>query len=107
MSTISLRLQESLHRRVRELAQREAVSINQFIATALAEKLSALLTGEYLEERAKRGDRRKFMRVLAKVRAARPATGDDLGGKPSNAVERLHPRVTPRPKHGSRRVARR
>ena len=42
MSTISLRLPESLHKRVRELAKREDVSINQLIATALAEKLSAL-----------------------------------------------------------------
>ena len=88
MSTISLRLPESLHRRVRELAQREAVSINQFIATALAEKLSALLTGEYLEERAKLGSRRKFGKVLTKVRDAEPIEGDSLSGKPSRAVRR-------------------
>ena len=67
MSTISLRLPDSLHKRVRELAKKEEISINQFIATALAEKMSALLTSVYLEERAKRGSRRKFERVLAKV----------------------------------------
>jgi predicted HicB family RNase H-like nuclease len=39
MSTISLRLSQSLHRRVRDLAKQEEISINQFIATALAEKL--------------------------------------------------------------------
>ena len=55
MSTISLRLPASLHRRVRELAKKEEVSINQIITTALAEKLSALMTVEYLEERAKTG----------------------------------------------------
>ena len=38
MSTISLRLPESLHRRVRELAKEEDVSINQFITTAVAER---------------------------------------------------------------------
>ena len=53
MSTISLRLPESLHKSVRELARKESVSINQLITTALAEKLSALLTVEYLDERAK------------------------------------------------------
>ena len=78
MSTISLRLPESLHRRVRELAEKEAVSINQFVTTALAEKLSALMTGEYLEERARRGRRRKFDRVLAKVAEAQPQYGDQL-----------------------------
>ena len=44
MSTMSLRLPESLHERARELAKREGVSINQLIATALAEKVSALDT---------------------------------------------------------------
>ena len=67
MSTISLRLPESLHKRVRALAQAEDVSINQLITTALAEKMSALMTVDYLEERAARGDRAKFDRVMGKV----------------------------------------
>lgn len=78
MSTISLRLPESLHKQARELAKKDNVSINQLITTALAEKLSALLTSEYLEERAKRGSRRKFERVLAKVRDREPVEGDRL-----------------------------
>ncbi len=78
MSTISLRLPESLHRQVRELAKQEDISINQFIATALAEKRSALLTSEYLEERAKRGGRRKFERTLSKVRDIEPEEEDKL-----------------------------
>ena len=68
MSTISLRLPESLHDKARELAKQENVSINQLVATALAEKLSALMTEEYLQARAKRGRRRKFEAVLRKVR---------------------------------------
>jgi hypothetical protein len=76
MSTISLRLPESLHKRVRELAKKENVSINQLISTALAEKLSALLTLEYLEERARRGRRRAFDRALAKVRDVEPSDED-------------------------------
>ena len=46
MSTISLRLPESLHRQARELAEQEGISINQLIATSLAEKMSALMTSE-------------------------------------------------------------
>ncbi|MDH4037174.1 MAG: BrnA antitoxin family protein [Candidatus Krumholzibacteria bacterium] len=76
MSTISLRLPESLHERVRELAEREGVSINQLITTALAEKLSALLTEEFLEKRAKRGSRRKFERALSRVRDVEPDEND-------------------------------
>jgi hypothetical protein len=80
MSSISLRLPESLHKQARELAQREDISINQLIATALAEKMSALMTSEYLAARAARGSRRKFDRVLKKVGAfARdPDAGDSL-----------------------------
>jgi hypothetical protein len=78
MSTISLRLPESLHQRVRDLAQQEGISINQFITLALAEKLSALLTETYLVERAKRGDRQKFEKALGKVRDVEPDDEDRL-----------------------------
>lgn len=76
MSTISLRLPESLHRRVRELAKEEDVSINQFITTAVAEKMAALMTVDYLRERASRGDRAKFERALGEVRDV-PASDED------------------------------
>ena len=77
MSTISLRLPESLHKKVRELAKAEDVSINQLISTALAEKMSALMTVEYLGERATRGDRGRFERAMGKVRDSEP-DGSDL-----------------------------
>jgi len=78
MSAISLRLSDSLHRQVRDLAQREGVSINQLISTAVAEKLSALLTQEYLEERAQRGSRRKFDRATRRIRDVDPIPGDEM-----------------------------
>jgi hypothetical protein len=78
MSTMSLRLPESLHEKVRELAEREGISINQLVTTALAEKISALLTQEYLEERAARGSREKYVRILDKVPNAEPDPGDEL-----------------------------
>ena len=67
MGAISLRLPESIHKKVKELAKQDGVSINQFITTALAEKMSALITVDYLEERAQRGDRHKFENALSKV----------------------------------------
>lgn len=78
MSTMSVRLPESLHEKAREMAKREGVSINQLVTTALAEKLSALLTEEYLEERAQRGSREKFEKALSKVRDREPDPGDEL-----------------------------
>ena len=78
MSSISLRLPDSLHKQARELAERDNISINQLIATALAEKMAALLAGEYLAERAQRGSRKKVDRALKKVRDGAPDPGDEL-----------------------------
>ena len=67
MTALNLRLPQSLHRKLADVASREGVSINQLISSAVAEKMSALMTEEYLEERAKRGSRRRFAAVLAKI----------------------------------------
>lgn len=68
MSALSIRLPDSLHARVRELAAREGVSINQLVATALAEKMAAVMTEEYLDARARRGDQEKYRAALSLVR---------------------------------------
>lgn len=78
MSTLSLRLPESLHQNVRELAEREGISINQFIATAVAEKMSALLTEEVLRERANRGSQQAYQQALARVPDVEPEERDRL-----------------------------
>ncbi len=67
MSTLSLRLPDSLHEEVRLLAKKEGISINQFISSAVAEKMSALLTEEYLMQRAKQGDEKLFFEVMSKI----------------------------------------
>ena len=78
MSTLSLRLPDSLHRKLREIAERDEVSIDQFIATAVAEKAAAFLTVEYLEERGRRGDPKLIDRLLARVPDVEPVPGDEL-----------------------------
>lgn len=78
MSTLSLRLPESLHKQLKELARQEGVSINQLAVTALAEKMSALMTSEYLEERAQRGSRKKFEDTLDRVKDMEPDQQDKL-----------------------------
>ena len=78
MGTMSLRLPDSLHDRARELARREGVSINQLIATALAEKVSALDTVAYLEGRGEWGSREAFERALRRVPSAEPLPEDEF-----------------------------
>lgn len=91
MSTLSLRLPASLHHKVRELSERDEVSINQFIATAVAEKASALLTVEYLEARGQRGSRARFDRILARVPNVPPMAGDELPSQPRQSNNALQP----------------
>ncbi len=78
MSTISLRLPDSLHESVRDLAKEDNISINQFVATALAEKMSALNTEKYLSERAAKGSKKKFKAALSKVKDIEPEASDKL-----------------------------
>lgn len=78
MSTLSLRLPESLHKSARELAEKENISINQLITLALAEKLSALGVEDYLEIRAKRASKAKFQKAMAKVAKVEPPDYDRL-----------------------------
>jgi len=67
MSSLSLRLPDSLHRKIRELAAQDDISINQFIATAVAEKAAALLTVEYLAERGRRADPSSWIGCSARM----------------------------------------
>lgn len=78
MATLSLRLPESLHARLRELARREGISINQLVTLAVAEKAAALLVEEVLTARAKRGERARFDAALFQVAEAPPEPRDAL-----------------------------
>jgi len=95
MSSLSLRLPESLHQKLRELAERDDISINQFIATAVAEKAAALLTVDYLEARGQRASTKLVDRVLSRVPDVPPMAGDEL------------PAREPRPKRKKRQHRRR
>lgn len=67
MSVLSIRLPDSLHQVVKTVAAQDSISINQFIASAVAEKVSALTTEKYIQERAGRASKSEFEAVLANV----------------------------------------
>lgn len=81
MSSITVRLPDSLHRKVREITKEDGVSINQFISSAVGEKLSSVLTIQYLEKRAKRGSQEAFDRILAKVPDREPLECDRIAAE--------------------------
>jgi hypothetical protein len=78
MSTLNVNIPESLRRRAESLAQDDGVPLDQFIATALAEKVAVLDADSYIRERAARGSREKFERVLSKVPDIEPEEHDRL-----------------------------
>jgi hypothetical protein len=78
MNTISLNLPDSLHKRVKEFVDKDRISIDQFIISAITEKIAAFMTKGYLEERAKRGSKEKFERAMTKVPDIEPEDYDKL-----------------------------
>ncbi len=78
MSALNLRLPDSIHRHIREIAKRDGVSINLFITSAVTEKISALTTEEYISARAKKARKGAFKKVLERVPRRKPLPGDEL-----------------------------
>ena len=70
MSALTIRIPESLHQNLKALAEHEGVSADQFIASAVAEKMASVLTLNYLKSeaaQAKRGDFEAFLEAVPKV----------------------------------------
>ncbi|MBD2091204.1 toxin-antitoxin system HicB family antitoxin [Microcoleus sp. FACHB-1515] len=78
MSNLNIQLPDSLHKSLQMLAKQDGISIDQFIAIAIAEKIAALTTEKYLNELAERGSREKYEVVLAKVPNVEPEPFDQL-----------------------------
>lgn len=77
-AVIQLRLPRSVKDGVERWAKLDGVSMNQLIASAVAEKLSALETAEFFENRAKRADVAVFDRVMAREGGEAPKKGDEV-----------------------------
>ncbi|NET48046.1 MAG: toxin-antitoxin system HicB family antitoxin [Merismopedia sp. SIO2A8] len=78
MSTLNIQLPDSLYRNLQQLADQDGISLDQFVALAIAEKISALTTEDYLQGRASRGDRTRYANVLAKIPDGEPESYDKL-----------------------------
>ncbi len=78
MSQYALRLPDSLMEAARRTAKSERTSLNQLFLTAIAEKLSALDTEEFIRTRAARANEAAYRKVLDKVPDNPPVEGDEL-----------------------------
>jgi hypothetical protein len=78
METIQITLPDSIHKNLKELADKDHISVDQFVTTAISEKISAFMTKKYLDGRAKRGSKKKFFDALSKVPDVEPEEYDKL-----------------------------
>ena len=79
MGAINLRLPTSLHAELRELAEKEGVSLNQLLVIAAAEKAAHLRHAQtQFDHRVQRGSRERFLAALAQVPDGPPVEGDEL-----------------------------
>ena len=77
-ATYPLRLPRSIKAAVEKMARSEGTSMNQFVATAVAEKLAVLSTADYFSARKSRADLVAFKRLLKRKGGAAPREGDEL-----------------------------
>lgn len=77
-SVYQLRLPRSIKAAVEKMAREEGVSMNQFMANAIAEKISVLNTADFFEQRASRADYETFDRVMRRTGGEPPRAGDEL-----------------------------
>jgi hypothetical protein len=78
--TYPLRLPRSIKKAVEQQSKEDGTSINQFVATAVAEKLSALQTAEFFAGRRERADFKAFDKLMKRRGGTPPRTGDEMPG---------------------------
>jgi predicted transcriptional regulator len=77
MTALTIRLPNSVHEKIKALAKRDAISLNQFIASAVAEKMASVLTLDFLKAEAAKGHRDDFENYMSKVPDAPAQAGDE------------------------------
>ncbi len=76
--TYPLRLPRSLKQAVERLSKEDGTSMNQFVATAVAEKVSALETARFFQDRRARADFKAFDRIMKRRGGKPPREGDEM-----------------------------
>jgi hypothetical protein len=78
MTELTIRFPNSVHQKVRELAERDEISVNQFIAVAVSEKMASVMTLDYLRSEAAKGNQSDFDNFMKLVPNAPAVAGDEL-----------------------------
>jgi hypothetical protein len=85
--TYPLRLPRSLKEAVERLSREDRTSINQFVATAVAEKVSALQTAAYFTDRKARADFKAFDKIMKRRGGSKPREGDEMPSQAQGGLD--------------------
>lgn len=77
MTALTVRLPNSVHQKIKELAARDDISVNQFIASAAAEKMASVLTLDFLKSEAAKGQRSEFEHFMSLIPDIPAQPGDE------------------------------
>jgi predicted transcriptional regulator len=78
MTALTVRLPNSVHQKIKELALRDEISVNQFIASAVSEKMASVMTLDYLKSEAAKSQRSDFDAFMNMISHAPVQRGDEL-----------------------------
>lgn len=78
MSTLSIRLPDSLHQQLKEAARQEGVSINQLVLMAVTRQVSTLDLANLIERHGGTVSPQEFLSLLDNAGDAPPREGDEL-----------------------------
>ena len=78
MTALHVMIPDEVQEKAREIAERQHITLDDLTTMALVEKLSAMIPDPYLQERANRGDRKKFEAAMAGVPHVPPEDYDRL-----------------------------
>lgn len=78
MRALNINLPDSLVAKMEELSKKDGISLEYFVSLAVAEKISSWVTDGFIQDRAKRANKEKYLQVLKLVPDREPLEHDKL-----------------------------
>ena len=78
MNELKVKIPDSMYKKLKEFSKEEGITANQFINSAIAEKISVFFSEEYMKKRVNKASKEKYFNVLSKVKNTKPDDFDQI-----------------------------
>ena len=78
MRAVNIKLPDSLVPKMEELSKKDGITLDYFVSLAVAEKISSWVSEGYIQERAKRANKEKYLNALKLIPNREPHVYDQL-----------------------------